>query len=157
MIRIFSGSVKRDQTEAEAHRLAVTAIEECCEYAGKKGIHLALENHGGLTATAAGMLKLVRDVKSPWFGVNLDSGNFHGEDVYGELAQIAPYAVNVQIKVVVSAAGQKEGSRRISSGWRRSCATGDTAATSCWSTRRPTKTRESHARSTWIRFARRFA
>ncbi len=108
VIRIFSGSVKRDQTEAEAHRLAVEAIEQCCEYSGKKGVFLALENHGGLTETAAGLLKLVRDVKSPWFGVNLDSGNFHGADVYGELAEIAPYALNVQIKVVISAAGRKK-------------------------------------------------
>jgi sugar phosphate isomerase/epimerase len=107
VIRIFSGSVKRDQTEAQAHRLAVEAIEECCEYSGKKGIFLALENHGGLTERPAGLLKLVRDVKSPWFGVNLDSGNFRGEDVYGDLAQIAPYAINVQIKVVISAAGRK--------------------------------------------------
>ena len=66
-----------------------------------------MENHGGLTATPAGLLSLVKDVKSPWFGVNLDSGNFHGEDIYAELEQIAPYAVNVQIKVVVSPAKQK--------------------------------------------------
>jgi sugar phosphate isomerase/epimerase len=107
VIRIFSGSVKKGQSADEAHRLAVSAIEECCEYAGKRAIHLALENHGGLTATADGMLKLIGDVKSPWFGVNFDSGNFHGEDVYGELAQIAPYTVNAQIKVVISPAKQK--------------------------------------------------
>jgi sugar phosphate isomerase/epimerase len=107
VIRIFSGSVKKGQSAEEAHRLVVIAIEECCEYAGKRAIHLALENHGGLTATADGMLKLIGDVKSPWFGVNFDSGNFHGEDVYGELAQIAPYTVNAQIKVVVSTAKQK--------------------------------------------------
>jgi sugar phosphate isomerase/epimerase len=107
VIRIFSGNVKRGQSPEEAHRLAVEAIEECCQHAGKHCIHLALENHGGLTATPAGLLSLVKDVKSRWFGVNLDSGNFHGEDVYAELEQIAPYAVNVQIKVVVSPAKQK--------------------------------------------------
>jgi sugar phosphate isomerase/epimerase len=107
VIRIFSGSVKKNQTEEEAHRLAVEAIEECCQHAGQHGIHLALENHGGLTATPEGLLKLVKDVKSPWFGVNLDSGNFRGKDVYAELEEIAPYAINVQIKVVVSPAGQR--------------------------------------------------
>jgi sugar phosphate isomerase/epimerase len=108
VIRIFSGNVKRNQTPEEAHRLAVEGMEECCEYAGKRGVLLALENHGGLTATPAGLLKLVKDTQSPWFGVNFDSGNFHGEDVYAELAQIAPYAVNVQIKVVISPRGQKK-------------------------------------------------
>lgn len=108
VIRIFSGNQKKDQTVEQAHKLAVSAMEECCDYAGQHGITLALENHGGLTATADGMLALVNDVKSPWFGVNMDTGNFHTADVYGDLARIAPYSVNVQLKVVVSANGQRE-------------------------------------------------
>ena len=105
VIRIFSGKAKSQQTTDEAGRLAVEAIEECCEYAGGKGVFLALENHGGLTAEAAGLLSLVRAVDSPWFGVNLDTGNFHSSDVYAELEQLAPYALNVQVKVVIKPAG----------------------------------------------------
>jgi len=104
VIRIFSGRPHGKQTTDEAIRLAITGIEECCDYAGKHGVYLALENHGGLTSTPDGMLKIVRGVKSAWFGVNLDTGNFHGDDVYAELAQIAPYAVNVQVKVVTHGA-----------------------------------------------------
>jgi sugar phosphate isomerase/epimerase len=107
VIRIFAGHQQKGQTEAEAHALMVSAIEECCDYAGKKGVHLALENHGGPTATAAGLLKFVRDVKSPWFGVNLDSGNFRSDDPYAELAQIAPYALNAQLKVAMNIGGKK--------------------------------------------------
>lgn len=106
VIRIFSGDVKEGQTATDAHRLAVMAMEECCAYAGKYGVFLALENHGGLTASVDGILALVRDVKSPWFGVNLDTGNFGSQDVYGDLARLAPYAINVQVKVVVTPAGQ---------------------------------------------------
>jgi sugar phosphate isomerase/epimerase len=102
VIRIFAGHQQKDSTAAQAHSLMVSGIEECCEYAGKHGIYLALENHGGPTATADGLLSFVRDVNSPWFGVNLDTGNFASADVYGDLAKVAPYAVNVQIKVVVS-------------------------------------------------------
>lgn len=102
VIRIFAGNKKEGTTDAQSHSLMVSAIEECCEFAGQHGIHLALENHGGPTATAAGLMKFVRDVKSPWFGVNLDSGNFHSDDVYRELAEVAPYALNVQVKVSVS-------------------------------------------------------
>ena len=47
VIRIFSGSPQGGQTVDEAHRLAVEAIEECCDYAGRHGVFLALENHGG--------------------------------------------------------------------------------------------------------------
>jgi sugar phosphate isomerase/epimerase len=106
VIRIFSGHEHGTSTE-EAHRLAVDAIEECCQYAGQHGVFLALENHGGLTTTPEGLMALVRDVKSPWFGVNLDTGNFHGPDVYGSIARLAPYAINVQVKVSVSGADGK--------------------------------------------------
>jgi sugar phosphate isomerase/epimerase len=37
-------------------------------------------------------------VKSPWVGINLDSGNFHTADPYADFARCAPWAVNVQMK-----------------------------------------------------------
>jgi sugar phosphate isomerase/epimerase len=106
VIRIFAGHVPRGDDPAAARRRMIEAMEECCEYAGQYGIHLALENHGGPTSTAEGMLEFVRAVQSPWFGVNLDTGNFHTEDVYGDLAQLAPYTINVQVKVVISRPGR---------------------------------------------------
>lgn len=108
VIRVFAGHKKKDVSEKETHQLMVQGLEECCEYAGKHGVHLALENHGGPTATAEGLLRFVNDVKSPWFGVNLDTGNFHSEDVYGELEKVAPHAVNVQVKVVTSGPDRKK-------------------------------------------------
>ncbi|MEX2187542.1 MAG: sugar phosphate isomerase/epimerase family protein [Pirellulales bacterium] len=111
VIRIFSGNAKSGQSAEQAHKLAVAGMEECCEYAGQHGVTLALENHGGLTSTVDGMLALIRDVKSPWFGVNVDTGNFRTADPYGDLAKIAPYAVNVQVKVVIHPqGGQREAS-----------------------------------------------
>ena len=108
VIRIFAGNVKKGTTPEESHKLMVSGMEECCDYAGKRGIYLALENHGGPTATADGLLRLVNDVKSPWFGVNLDTGNFRGEDVYGDLARVAPHALNVQVKVVITEGGKQQ-------------------------------------------------
>lgn len=109
VIRIFSGKSGKGQDPAEAHKLAVAGIEECCAYAGEHGVCLALENHGGLTTDVDGMLALVRDVKSPWFGVNVDTGNFATPTCYEDLAKIAPYALNVQVKVVMRPSkGQKE-------------------------------------------------
>lgn len=119
VIRIFSGNAKKDQSIKEAHKLAVEGMEECCDYAGKHGVFLALENHGGLTETVDGLLSLVRDVKSPWFGVNLDSGNFHSDDPYADLEKIAPYALNVQIKVVIHRGGSKKGTPAEPSDFKR--------------------------------------
>jgi sugar phosphate isomerase/epimerase len=108
VIRIFAGHQKPGFDAAEAARLMVAGMEEACAYAGEHGVTLALENHGGPTATADGLLKFVEAVKSPWFGVNLDTGNFHSDDVYGDLARVAPYAVNVQIKVSITEKGVKQ-------------------------------------------------
>jgi hypothetical protein len=35
-----------------------------------------MENHGGITATADQLLALIKPIKSEWYGVNLDTGNF---------------------------------------------------------------------------------
>jgi sugar phosphate isomerase/epimerase len=111
VIRVFSGRPRNNQTEAEAHKLAVEGMEECCDYAGKHGVFLALENHGGLTTRIDGLLALVRDVKSPWFGINLDTGNFQGcsdpDQAYAGMARMAPFAINVQVKVLIAMNGKK--------------------------------------------------
>lgn len=110
-IRIFAGNAPAKVSKEEAKKLCIAAIEECCDYAGKKGVMLGLENHGGIVAEAADLLEIVRAVKSPWLGINLDTGNFHSEDPYADLAACAPYAVNVQVKVAVRRRGQKTDER----------------------------------------------
>lgn len=102
VIRIFAGKVPKGDTEDAAVKRCVAGINESLKYAEKKGVFLALENHGGITATAKQMLGIIEQIDpSPWFGVNFDGGNFATEDPYSELAKIAPYAVNAQIKVAV--------------------------------------------------------
>jgi sugar phosphate isomerase/epimerase len=105
-IRIFAGNQQSGMSEAEAKSNCIEAIRDCCEYAGQKGVFLGLENHGGIVAEADALLEIVRAVESPWFGVNLDTGNFHTEDPYQDLARCAPYAVNVQVKVEIQARDQ---------------------------------------------------
>ncbi|MEO2045170.1 MAG: sugar phosphate isomerase/epimerase family protein [Pirellulales bacterium] len=107
VIRIFAGHAPDGADGHQTHTQMIAAIEECCEYAGRHGVFLALENHGGPTSTARGLLALVHDVQSPWFGVNLDTGNFHSDDIYGDLALIAPYALNVQVKITISGPSKK--------------------------------------------------
>ena len=84
----------------------MAAIEEACEHAAKYGVYLALENHGGIVATAEQMLAIVKAVKHDHFGVNLDTANFHTADPYGDLAKIAPYAVTVQLKTEIHPQGK---------------------------------------------------
>jgi sugar phosphate isomerase/epimerase len=98
-IRIFAGDVQKGTTEADARKWCIDAIHRACEHAATRGVFLALENHGGIVSTIDQMLSIVREVKSEWFGVNLDSGNFHSADPYADLAKLAPYAVVAQVKV----------------------------------------------------------
>lgn len=97
-IRIFAGDLQKGTSEADARRWCIDAIHRACEHAGTRGVTLALENHGGIVTTADQLLAIVKEVRSDWFGVNLDTGNFHGADPYADLARLAPYAVVAQVK-----------------------------------------------------------
>ncbi|MBA4148592.1 MAG: sugar phosphate isomerase/epimerase [Verrucomicrobia bacterium] len=108
-IRVFAGPIPKSISEAEARGFCISALEECCDYAGSKGVFLGLENHGGIVAEADGLLAIVKAVQSPWIGINLDTGNFHTKDPYGDLERCAPYAVNVQFKVNLRQDGKKKG------------------------------------------------
>ena len=105
VIRVFAGQVPRGGGEEEAVALAIEGLNEVLPYAADRGVMLALENHGGITATPDQMLRLIEGVDHPYFGVNLDTGNFHTDDPYADLARIAPYAVNVQVKTEISRGG----------------------------------------------------
>ncbi|MCB1092988.1 MAG: sugar phosphate isomerase/epimerase, partial [Verrucomicrobiae bacterium] len=74
-IRVFAGTHPKGVGEDEAERNASEALEEAAEYAGQKGVFLGIENHDSI-GTADRLLRIVKAVKSPWVGVNLDTGNF---------------------------------------------------------------------------------
>jgi len=107
VIRIFAGKVPKGGDEATAIARCQDGINRSLEYAATKGVVLALENHGGITSTPEQMMRILDGIApSPWFGINLDGGNFQTEDPYADLEKIAPYAVNAQVKVEVTPAGK---------------------------------------------------
>ncbi len=108
-IRVFAGSPPKGYAEAEALKTCIAAYQECLDHAAGHGIFLGMENHHGLVAKSEGLLAILKGVTSPWAGANFDSGNFFTEDPYADLASIAPYAVNVQLKLRVKPAGDKIG------------------------------------------------
>jgi sugar phosphate isomerase/epimerase len=101
-IRVFASSKRMDAAQKE---LCIATLEECAEYAATKGIFLGVENHGGVVETAE-LLEIVKTVKNPWLGVNLDTGNFATDDPYEDIQKCAPYAVNVQWKVEIHPRGK---------------------------------------------------
>lgn len=107
-VRIFAGNLEKGDTLEDAQKRVVAAIEECCAVAEKHGVVLAMENHGGITATPEQLLALVKPVKSAALGVNIDTGNFKTADPYADLTKIAPYGVVSQVKTEVFPGGKKE-------------------------------------------------
>ena len=106
-IRVFAGRETKDVERAEADKWAIAGLRECCDYAGKHGIFLGIENHDSI-GNAKNLINFLKAVDHPWFGVNLDSGNFRTANPYEDFAASAPYAVNVQLKVELKVAGKKE-------------------------------------------------
>ncbi len=105
-IRVFAGSAQGIDL-ATAKQQCIAALETCGQHAAAKGVWLGLENHGGIVSETSDLLDIVRAVSNPWIGVNLDTGNFYGEsDPYDDMARLAPYAVNVQLKVDVNRRGK---------------------------------------------------
>lgn len=106
-IRVFAGG-KGALDSKTAMRNCIRGLEECGQYAADRGVFLGVENHGGIVAEADPLLEIIRAVSSSWVGISLDTGNFHTEDPYGDIAKCAPYAVNVQLKVEIRARGQRK-------------------------------------------------
>lgn len=109
VIRIFAGNVPQGDSDQAAIERCAAGINEALKYAAQKGVCLALENHGGITTRPEQMLEIIQRVdESPWFGVNFDGGNFRSADPYADLARIAPYAINVQIKADIFRGDKRE-------------------------------------------------
>lgn len=108
-VRILSGNWIQGTPDEELATRVVQAIDGLSEHAAARGVTLALENHGGgVTTTSDELLRIIRRVKGPNVGVNLDTGNFHGADPYAEIADVAPYAVNVQVKTEIRRKGRSK-------------------------------------------------
>lgn len=85
------------RTEEEGFKWCVEGITRCLPKAEEWGVMLALENHWGLARTPEGLLRILNEVKSPWLGGLMDTGNFL-EDPYVKLEAIAAKTVYVQAK-----------------------------------------------------------
>ncbi|MDA1316038.1 MAG: sugar phosphate isomerase/epimerase [Acidobacteria bacterium] len=99
-IRVFGGTVPKGATDDQAAGWVVEILKRAAEYAGKKGVILGLENHGGITLRAERVVAMVKAVDNPWVGINLDTGNF-SRDPYSEIEMCLPYAVMSQLKTGV--------------------------------------------------------
>lgn len=88
----IEGYVKDD-----AFKWCIDSIEKCLPHAEKAGVVMAIENHWGLTTQPDDLLRIYQAVRSPWLGMNVDTGNYVG-DPYPQMELLAPHATIVQAK-----------------------------------------------------------
>ncbi len=89
-----SNNASRDTVEG----YAADALRECAEHGKKFGVIVAVQNHGDFINSGPEHLSLLRRVDHEWCAAMVDTGKYLTSDPYADIALMAPYAVNWQIK-----------------------------------------------------------
>jgi sugar phosphate isomerase/epimerase len=100
-LRIFAGELPPGASVKEATDWTVDTMKAACDYSGKKGITLGVEDHEGVTQSADLCVELMQRVNSPYAGINLDITNFlatPAQDPYVQITACIPYASHIHIR-----------------------------------------------------------
>lgn len=100
-LRIFGGELPPGVTAKQAVDWVVETMKPACDYSGKKGITLGIEDHGGVTQNADVCLEIMHRVNSPYAGINLDITHFiptANQDAYAQIKACVPYATQTHIR-----------------------------------------------------------
>jgi sugar phosphate isomerase/epimerase len=100
-LRVFAGELPKGTRLKDAIDWVVEAMKAACDYSGKKGITLGVEDHEGVTQNADLCVEIIQRVNSPFAGINLDITNFiptPTQDAYAQIAACIPYATNIHIR-----------------------------------------------------------
>ena len=107
VIRVFADTQMRAQnwhtvsnnaTRQQVQDWISAALRECADHGRKYGVKIGVQNHGDFIATAKEHLALVKAVDSPFCGPIVDTGYFKTPDPYVDIAEVAPHAINWQVK-----------------------------------------------------------
>jgi sugar phosphate isomerase/epimerase len=107
VIRVFADTQMRAQTwqtvsngaaREQVQDWIAGAMRECAEHGQKYRVRIGVQNHGDFLKTGEELLRLVKAVGSEWCGPIVDTGYFKSADPYQDIAQVAPHAVNWQVK-----------------------------------------------------------
>ncbi len=105
-LRVFVGPAPEGHSEDDALQWAAAGLKQCAAYAEQVGVMIGVENHGGLTATAEGLVRVLKAVASDWVGALLDFGNY-SKDPYAEFELTAPHTIMTHAKPTADFAGTR--------------------------------------------------
>lgn len=116
VLRVFADTQMKAQTwqtvapgcsREEVEEWIAGHLRDCAAHAKKFGVIIGVQNHGDFLKTAEDHLSLLKRVDSEWCGAIVDTGYYKTEDPYQDMARVAPYAVNWQIKESPFGAGNE--------------------------------------------------
>lgn len=93
--RVNSGRLPEGDTDLG---ITIDSYKELVAHAASLGTTLLIENHGGVSADASNIVRLLEGVGSPRFRVCLDTGNFAPDVRFQAIEMLLPYAAVVHLK-----------------------------------------------------------
>ena len=108
VIIVFAGWQDRD--DGAVYEQVSNALKQVAKHAARYGLTVALENHGGLTATAAQINRILDKVDEPNIGINYDPANFlmYGADPLQSLQELKHPVVFTHFKSLKYIDAKKE-------------------------------------------------
>ncbi len=101
VVRINVGSTGRQENADDTLGVerVVAAFKELLPLAKELKLKISIENHGGVSKTAANIVKIIKATDPKWIGALVDFGNFPAEVRYSEVETVAPFAFVTHVKV----------------------------------------------------------
>lgn len=100
IVRINLGGTGKgdEQDDTVGVQNCIDAFNEMLPIAKQLNVKLTIENHGGVSANADRILKVIKGTDPLWVGSCLDFGNWPAEKRNTETAKLAAYAYHVHAK-----------------------------------------------------------
>ena len=100
-LRVFAGKQPAGSTMSQCVPWVVETMTAACDYSGKRGITLGLEDHVGVSQSAEVCLEIMHKVDSKFAGINIDISHFtatSSQDSYSQIAACLPYATHAHVR-----------------------------------------------------------
>jgi sugar phosphate isomerase/epimerase len=101
VVRINVGATGRQENADDTLGVerVIAAFKELLPLARELKVRISIENHGGVSRTAANIVKIIKATDPKWVGSLVDFGNFPADIRYDEIAAVVPYAFVTHVKI----------------------------------------------------------
>jgi sugar phosphate isomerase/epimerase len=100
ILRVFTSHIPEYYIWEEMYLQVIKCLKKLAKEAENLGVKLAVENHGGMTATAKQVKRIISSINEEYVGLNLDPANFlvSGEDPVKAARELSEFVIHTHIK-----------------------------------------------------------